>query len=424
MTCSHCGTNNFNWVRTCANCGHDVAGRADPSAPPPSPQETSTAAVGAAAEAGWGEPRRLRDYTSPPFVVPLLLLVNVGLFLMEAKSARSVMSIASEVLQLWGANYGPSVTAGEWWRLGAATFLHAGLSHLLLNMLALLFAGSLTERLFGRLPFFVIYALAGLGGSVAGVYWHPVVVSVGASGAIFGVYGALVAFLLLARRSFPTAERTSLRNSAVVFVALGLLLGATQPEVDVAAHVGGLFVGLVAGALLARPGASYSDGSRARLGALVGAAGVALLVLAASRLPVHDDWVGALRTLGELERRSWSGVTQAMQRVATRRMRGEAFADFVDQAVVAPWREYRAHVAALRLPPYESSLAALMVSYMDHRATGWRLHAEAVRREDLSLMEASNRAHSSANDEGIAFARALGVPPPTPAPAPPARLSR
>jgi hypothetical protein len=188
--------------------------------------------------------------------------------------------------------------------------------------------------------------------------------------------------------------------------------------------VGGLFVGLVAGALLARPGASYSDGSRARLGALVGAAGVALLVLAASRLPVYDDWVGALRTLGELERRSWSGVTQAMQRVATRRMRGEAFADFVGQAVVAPWREYRAHVAALRLPPYESSLAALMVSYMDHRATGWRLHAEAVRREDLSLMEASNRAHSSANDEGIAFARALGVPPPTPAPAPPARLSR
>ena len=408
MTCSHCGKSNFSWVRTCDHCGRAVAAVADPSVLAVPPRREAAAVAGDEGR----ESRRLFDYTSPPFVTPLLLVANLGLFMLTVKSAQSVMSIDPEVLRLLGANYAPAITAGEWWRLGVAPFVHAGLAHFLLNMLALFFAGPLTERLFGHLSFLVLYALAGLGGSVASVYWHPLAISVGASGAIFGVYGALLAFLLLARKSFPTAEHASLRNSAVVFVCSSLALGATQPEVDVAAHVGGLLVGVMVGAVLARPGASYSDGTRARQGALVGLAGVAVFALAASRLPVYDDWVGALRSLGGLEQQSWRGVSQAMRRVTDRRLRADAFADFVDNEVVARWQDQRAHIAALRLPPLESALAARVVAYMDHRASGWRLHAEALRREDRSLMDESRRAHESANVEGLAFARAMGMPPP------------
>ena len=90
--------------------------------------------------------------------------------------------------------------------------------HIALNMWVLFNAGFLVERLLGNAPFLVMYLLSGLGGSIASVSFNPLVVSAGASGAVFGVFGALLAVLLLQKDSIPTERLTQLRSSALTFV--------------------------------------------------------------------------------------------------------------------------------------------------------------------------------------------------------------
>ncbi len=96
----------------------------------------------------------------------------------------------------WGANWGPLTTAGEWWRILTACFLHFGIVHLLCNMYALLLAGLLAERLFGNWFYLAIYIGTGLASSLTSLWWHPELICAGASGAIFGVYGALLGYLV------------------------------------------------------------------------------------------------------------------------------------------------------------------------------------------------------------------------------------
>jgi len=143
--------------------------------------------------------------------------------------------------------------AGQWWRLFTATFIHFGILHLALNMWALYLTGLTTERLYGSARFALLYVFAGLTGSIASLLWNPMVNSAGASGAIFGVYGGLLAFAILPRNGVPPAVMTEQRNSTLVFAAYNLIYGASHAGIDNAAHVGGLLGGFLIGLALARP---------------------------------------------------------------------------------------------------------------------------------------------------------------------------
>jgi rhomboid protease GluP len=103
----------------------------------------------------------------------------------------------------WGSNFGPYTTEGEWWRLFTSLFIHFGIAHLLLNMFALTAFGPLVERLFGSVNFLFVYLLAGIAGSLASIAWNPGINSAGASGAIFGILGALMAVQLRAGATIP-----------------------------------------------------------------------------------------------------------------------------------------------------------------------------------------------------------------------------
>ncbi|MCK6392873.1 rhomboid family intramembrane serine protease [Zoogloea sp.] len=182
-----------------------------------------------------------------------IVVVNVLVFALLAVVSRSPMQFPSELLIRAGGNFAPLIQKGEPWRLLSALFLHGGLLHVGLNMLALYQAGQVVERLFGRAGFIVIYIGAGLIGNLASLWWKQGGVSVGASGAIFGVYGALLAYLLLQRGSVPGEVFREMRSGTLGFIGYSLFAGFSLPGIDNAAHLGGLAGGALLGLALAEP---------------------------------------------------------------------------------------------------------------------------------------------------------------------------
>lgn len=156
-----------------------------------------------------------------------------------------------------GAAYSVQLTFGcvggnQWWRLFTAMFLHIGVLHIGFNMWALAWLGSQAEQLYGRFRFLLIYLLSGLAGSVASMAVLPGLdhVSAGASGAIFGIIGVLLAYYFRYRTQLGAVGRSQLYNMAAI-AALNLFLSSQVQNIDDWAHLGGLIGGTVLGLLLA-----------------------------------------------------------------------------------------------------------------------------------------------------------------------------
>ena len=212
------------------------------------------------------------DYWSPSTpVIWGLLTANVGIFglmwLARWKYQAEIVGPLRELFALhpnasamlhaqqlvdWGSNVGRYTRGGQWWRLVSSMFLHGSVWHLGFNMLALWQVGRLAERIFGSTRFVALYFIAGVSGSLASVLWNPNVNSVGASGAIFGILGGLLAFLGRANTGVPPTVVTELRASLLPFLLFSLWMGFVYPHTDNAAHIGGLVGGWLAGHLLAR----------------------------------------------------------------------------------------------------------------------------------------------------------------------------
>jgi len=188
-----------------------------------------------------------------PMVTYCLIGINVLLFLARILGTGSLLHPTAQQLLAWGADFGPLTLHGQWWRLITACFLHFNIIHIAMNMFILLQVGPLTEKLFGNVRFLVAYLLAGVGGNIAGLYIHPLSVAGGASGAVFGVYGMLLGFLIVQRNVVPTTSAWRIARSAGIFIVYNLVYSLKSPEIDMSAHIGGLVTGAVAGGLLARP---------------------------------------------------------------------------------------------------------------------------------------------------------------------------
>jgi rhomboid protease GluP len=197
------------------------------------------------------------DYWSPSTPVTwTLLALNIGIFLLMWWQRQGVADPRGvfESLQLvqWGSNVGRLTTGGQWWRLFTSMFLHGSLLHLCFNMVVLYQAGQLAERIFGSLRFTGLYLIAGLCGSLASVLWNPFVNSVGASGALFGLVGGLLAFIRREHSGVPPTVVKDLQGSLLPFLMFNLWAGFIYPHTDNAAHIGGLVGGWLGGHLLAR----------------------------------------------------------------------------------------------------------------------------------------------------------------------------
>jgi rhomboid protease GluP len=219
----------------------------------------------------------LEAATPRAWVTPAITAILVACFAGEvALGAHPLDPTAAQLFRV-GAGFGPMLAEGQWWRLLTSTLLHGGLLHLGFNLWAFWSAGRFAERIFGNLAFATVYLLSAIGGSLLSTALHPLTVSVGASGAIFGVYGALLAFALTHRGVFPPEVLRQQRNSLVGFLFYNVVYGLTIPSIDLAGHAGGLLTGLAAGWLLRRDLRRPSEHVRRRV---QGAAALAALLAA------------------------------------------------------------------------------------------------------------------------------------------------
>jgi rhomboid protease GluP len=185
----------------------------------------------------------------------ILLGVNIAVFLaMTVFGALNGLGLGGSqdfrVLLIFGAMQNQLIAQGEYHRLLTSMFLHIGLIHLLFNSYALYVVGQDVERLYGSARFLVIYFLSGLGGSLASFVLGAGGISAGASGAIFGLIGASIAYFYLHRATFGPRGQAQLR-SLLFLAGINLVLGFTIPGINNLAHMGGLVFGALLGWILA-----------------------------------------------------------------------------------------------------------------------------------------------------------------------------
>ena len=208
----------------------------------------------------------LRQQVSSIPVTQLLIAINLIVFIAMLEGGADIWHSSNGMQLDWGANFGPAVQDGEWWRLGSALFLHFGVIHLALNLLALWDSGQLVERMYGHARFAGIYFSSGLSGNLLSLATNEgPAVSGGASGAIFGVYGALLIFLWRERTNIHPHEFRWLFWGAVGFAVITIALGLSVTGIDNAAHIGGFVTGIMGGIVLAQPGKLIAVSLRTRL---------------------------------------------------------------------------------------------------------------------------------------------------------------
>jgi len=180
-------------------------------------------------------------------ITAVLIGINVLVFLIMVFAGLGMVSFDTADLYKWGANYGPAVKNGEWWRLITSMFLHDGLMHLLMNMFGLVLVAAFLKSLLGNFKMGIAYFICGLLASLASIWWYPAIISVGASGAIFGLYG--VAIALLTTNKTGEGNKKGVLVSFAFFIGVNLLFGLLG-NTDNAAHIGGLISGLTMGYIL------------------------------------------------------------------------------------------------------------------------------------------------------------------------------
>lgn len=178
------------------------------------------------------------------FITPILIDINILIFIFMALSGVNIIAPDSESLLQWGANFRPMTLDGQPWRFLTSCFVHIGVLHLLMNMYALLYIGVLIEHRLGPVRFLSAYILSGVAASVTSTWWHDLTVSAGASGAIFGMYGLFLA--MLTTNLIEKSQRKALLTSIGVFVFYNLINGM-RGGIDNAAHIGGLVSGMIIG---------------------------------------------------------------------------------------------------------------------------------------------------------------------------------
>lgn len=192
-----------------------------------------------------------------PIATFVFLGLNVVLYaLMELSGGSKNPS----VLLNFGASYGPFIQRGEYWRLVMPMFLHIGLPHLILNSIGLVLLGRILESVYGYGRFALLYVACGIGSSFVSMKFSPAVAA-GASGAIFGMAGAMLMIGYLHRAAVPRRWRRSFGGGILPLIVLNLLLGYSIRGIDNWGHLGGLITGMLLSAVLAPPGIEWVPGT-------------------------------------------------------------------------------------------------------------------------------------------------------------------
>jgi rhomboid protease GluP len=185
-------------------------------------------------------------------ITTTLVGMNVAVFVVMTLTGISPVEPTIPQLLKWGANFGPLSLGTQPWRMLASNYVHIGIIHIALNMWCLWNLGFLAERVFDPWTYVLTYTVCGLAGSLSSLWWHPLTVGAGASGAIFGLAGALIAALYLGHLPISKQAIQGTLKSLLIFAGYNLFFGAAIRGIDNSAHIGGLVAGLILGAVLAK----------------------------------------------------------------------------------------------------------------------------------------------------------------------------
>lgn len=366
----------------------------------------------------------LRERTPWPLVMPALVAVNVIVFLMMGLG--STPTTEPESLVAWGASFGPRTTNGEWWRLVASMFVHPGFFQLLVNCAALVQLGLILERLVGHITFAAVYVAAGVLASLVSLSDYPMAVSAGASGAIFGLYGLLLASSAWAAihrapaervepppvalgtfgfRELPQAEPVDTRGAneddshlppSVVMTltaakrlapvaALFLLYNMVSGGLGGGAELAGLAAGFICGIVLTS-GVSVSTPPVRRVAVTMA---VTVMVAVASAVPLRGvtDVRPEIARVLAVEERTASAYESAVQQFKLGTVTPEALAQMIERKIAPEITAMQARLKTLgRVPPEHQQVLASAQEYLRLRDESWRLRAAALHKSSMPAL--------------------------------------
>jgi membrane associated rhomboid family serine protease len=323
----------------------------------------------------------LRERTNVAVVMPAILVLNIAVFIGMCFGKGALSDPATIIA--WGGSVGPRTTNGEWWRLVTSLFVHSGLLQLLGNMIGLVSVGFMLERLVGPVAFGATYVLAGVIAGVGDLSVHQIAVNAGPSGAIFGVYGLLVASVMWSAyqgSSIPLVALKRLVPGAFVFLLCDLLTHGLRSD----ARIFGFVAGFIAGLVFAAGVASRKPGMR-RVFATIGAtAGIVILVVAPLR--GLDDVTADLAAVIAIEGRTAHEYDAELELSNAGRSSIRERIVLIDQ-IRPQLQELRVRLESFHNVPREHRfLVASAIEFLATRDVSWRLREEALRKSDLQIL--------------------------------------
>jgi membrane associated rhomboid family serine protease len=308
----------------------------------------------------------------------------------------------------WGASVGPMTTNGQWWRLVTSTFVHAGLLQLLVNVAAFAQAALLIERMFGQVALAGVYlAAAAFSGAIC-LWADPLAITYGASGAIFGLYGLVVALVVrgMLQRSpgrVPLPVLRRLAPAAAVFVLYRMFEGGPQWSAGMAAFVVSFAMGLA----LTRDVEERKPAAPRVLGLATTPLAIAMMIV--TPLSGMTDIRSEIASLVAVDTQTGVMYLHATEQFKRGALNADALAQLIDHAIIPKLEAGRARLNAVDgVARQQQPLVAAANEYVRLRCEGWALRATALHKANLRLLRDADQRERESMDALEALSRLTG----------------
>ena len=270
----------------------------------------------------------------------LLIIANLLVFIAMAIKGVDIVEPSPKDILWWGGNDKLHVAGGEWWRLISSAFVHVGIFPLLVNLFGLYFIGLLVESILGKLKFLIAYLCAGVIASLASIIWIAEGVTAGASGAIFGMYGVLLAFSTTRyiNKRFPPFWLVCIAAYAVFYIVISSR-GGGDNALNIGGFAGGIFIGYLFYYFHFRRKLARAGGSRISIEVLLI---TALLVFLYMRKNGRDDSFQFEKAVMKLNQIEVNAMTQ-MQQLQSAKSDKEA-AQFLKDKALPEWKHFQKEI--------------------------------------------------------------------------------
>jgi len=337
----------------------------------------------------------LRARTRLAPVTPAFLLVNVGMFVIVFVAG---IVEGRDALVEWGASLGPRTTNGEWWRLVTSLFIHAGLLHLLACLVGFFPLAFVLERLFGSVALAIVYVTSGVFAGLSAMFAYPLDVSVGAAGAICGLYGLAVAtwmwrLLQQPRVTVPWGVLKLIACTGLIFIGYNVVAGTVPPE----ALFAGFLVGAGSGVAIGRGVGERTVPLRRCAAVAAAALGVAIF----AGVPVHgiSDVRPDIDHMMVTDERTAAAFRAAAMKLSQGRLREKGIIALIEDEILPTLESEQQRLASAgHIPADQEAVLASAREYVQLRIEYWHLRAQAIRKGSMAMLRQADEKEGVARD--------------------------